>query len=89
MYDQRLFNQEGGMASGLASDDTYNLYDKNLWTDRGSNLYKPRNTNPDDEDGGDDRSRHFKPDKVKILTILTSLSHSSVKMHFAATTFLV
>ena len=51
MYDQRLFNQEGGMASGLASEDTYNLYDKALFADRGNNLYKPRTTADDDEAG--------------------------------------
>jgi len=63
MYDQRLFNQEGGMASGLATDDTYNLYDKTLWADRGNNLYKPRNP---EEDGGeaDGTVRQFRPDKV-------------------------
>ena len=70
MYDQRLFNQEGGMASGLASDDTYNLYDKNLWTDRGSNLYKPRATDPDEEAGADENARQFKPDKVQSSSSL-------------------
>jgi SNW domain-containing protein 1 len=70
MYDQRLFNQEGGMASGLASDDTYNLYDKNLWADRGNNLYKPRN--PDEEGGeADGTVRQFKPDKVTSTPTLT------------------
>ncbi len=29
------------MASGLAADDTYNLYDKPLFAERGSNLYRP------------------------------------------------
>ena len=68
MYDQRLFNQEGGMASGLATDDTYNLYDKALFADRGNNLYKPR-TNAD-EDAGEDadgKARTFKPDKVRPI----------------------
>ncbi len=41
MYDQRLFNQEQGMGSGLASDDTYNLYDKALFADRGTGLFRP------------------------------------------------
>ena len=66
MYDQRLFNQEGGMASGLASDDTYNLYDKALFADRGNNLYKPRNNNPDDDTADPDgAARTFKPDKAR------------------------
>ncbi len=65
MYDQRLFNQEGGMASGLASDDTYNLYDKALFADRGNNLYKPRNNNPDDDAADPEgNGRTFKPDKA-------------------------
>ncbi|CAL5230031.1 g13476 [Coccomyxa viridis] len=69
LYDQRLFNQDGGMDSGLAADDQYNLYSKPLFTDRGSNLYRP-NKAQDDElhggEGGDDkdvRSERFKPTK--------------------------
>lgn len=34
MYDQRLFNQEQGMASGFGADDGYNAYDKPLFVDR-------------------------------------------------------
>lgn len=68
MYDQRLFNQEGGMASGLASDDTYNLYDKALFADRGNNLYKPRNNNPDDDAADPNgQARTFKPDKARHI----------------------
>lgn len=79
MYDQRLFNQEGGMASGLAADDTYNLYDKNLWTDRGSNLYKPRNADADEDGGGaEEGSRHFKPDKVRYPSSLFHPRHVTV-----------
>ena len=71
MYDQRLFNQEGGMASGLASDDTYNLYDKALFADRGNNLYKPKTANPDDEAADpSEKDRVFKPDKVRPLSKL-------------------
>ncbi len=58
------------MDSGLAADDQYNLYSKPLFTDRGSNLYRP-NKAQDDElhggEGGDDkdvRSERFKPTKV-------------------------
>lgn len=49
LYDQRLFNQEGGLASGLAGEDTYNVYDKPLYTDRGSNLYRPKKAADDEE----------------------------------------
>lgn len=43
-YDQRLFNQEKGMESGFAADDTYNVYDKGLFTSQSglSGLYRPR-----------------------------------------------
>lgn len=49
LYDQRLFNQESGLASGLAGEDTYNVYDKPLYTDRGSNLYRPNKAADDEE----------------------------------------
>lgn len=83
MYDQRLFNQEGGMASGLASDDTYNLYDKALFADRGNNLYKPKPANPDDDAGdADGKDRVFKPDKVGIPAYpCLSLQEKSAAFH--------
>lgn len=40
MYDQRLFNQDQGVGSGLGGEDAYNIYDKPLFADRGSSLYK-------------------------------------------------
>ena len=40
MYDQRLFNQEQGVASGLEGDDAYNIYDKPLFADRNQRLYR-------------------------------------------------
>lgn len=50
MYDQRLFNQEGGMGHGLTSDDAYNLYDKQLFADRAATgLHRAKAA--DDEDG--------------------------------------
>ena len=68
MYDQRLFNQEGGLASGLEADDAYNTYDKPLFADRGSNLYRAP-ARGDDEPGADDeagvRTEKFKPDRVR------------------------
>ncbi|KAK9811770.1 hypothetical protein WJX72_009762 [[Myrmecia] bisecta] len=66
MYDQRLFNQDQGMDSGLAAEDTYNLYDKPLFADRGSNLYRPKANADDEQYGGGDKgedARKFKPDK--------------------------
>ena len=63
MYDQRLFNQEGGMASGLAAEDAYNLYDKPLFADRGSSLYRPRAAAGGDDDDAGPSARSFKPDK--------------------------
>mmetsp|Transcript_25273 Transcript_25273/g.99815 ORF Transcript_25273/g.99815 Transcript_25273/m.99815 type:complete len:650 (-) Transcript_25273:848-2797(-) len=44
MYDQRLFNQgKGGMDSGLAAEDSYNLYDKPLFSAKTDNfMYRPR-----------------------------------------------
>ena len=72
MYDQRLFNQEGGMASGLASEDAYNLYDKPLFADRGSNLYRPKAAQDDELYGGSAagaegvRTEKFRPDKVSL-----------------------
>lgn len=59
MYDQRLFNQEGGMDSGLAQEDTYNLYDKPLYAERGSNQYRPKGA--EEDDAGE--ARTFRPDK--------------------------
>lgn len=62
MYDQRLFNQDTGMASGFATDEAYNTYDKPLFADRGAaGVYRPtRGAEGDDEEDG----RQFKPDKV-------------------------
>merc|ERR1712176_51742 len=48
LYDQRLFNQDQGIASGLATEDTYNIYDKPLFADKGNSIYRPK-TSADDE----------------------------------------
>jgi len=76
MYDQRLFNQEQGVASGFASDDQYNLYDKPLFADKGRSLYQPKQSAGDDDvygaggsgagagaEGGEGRERARGPDK--------------------------
>ena len=53
MYDQRLFNQEGGMGhDGLTSDDAYNLYDKPMFADRGTGLHRAKAA-ADDEEGAE------------------------------------
>ncbi|KAG0579931.1 hypothetical protein KC19_4G135800 [Ceratodon purpureus] len=53
-YDQRLFNQEKGMESGFAADDTYNVYDKGLFTSQSglSGLYRPRKDSDAEVYGG-------------------------------------
>ena len=42
MYDQRLFNQDAGLGAGFGADDAYNTFDKPLFAERGSNLYRPK-----------------------------------------------
>ncbi|MCO5588702.1 hypothetical protein L7F22_042661 [Adiantum nelumboides] len=56
MYDQRLFNQDQGMQSGFATDDTYNVYDKGLFTSHSalSSLYRPRKDADSEVYGGAD-----------------------------------
>jgi SNW domain-containing protein 1 len=51
MYDQRLFNQDGGMGHGLSTDDAYNLYDKQLFADRSSTGLHRAKAAADDEGG--------------------------------------
>lgn len=63
MYDQRLFNQDGGMGHGLSTDDAYNLYDKQLFADRSSTGLHRAKAAADDEGGDEDEGRRFKPDK--------------------------
>ncbi|CAK9205851.1 unnamed protein product [Sphagnum troendelagicum] len=55
-YDQRLFNQEKGMESGFAADDSYNVYDKGLFTSRSGlgGLYRPRKDSDAEVYGGAD-----------------------------------
>lgn len=73
MYDQRLFNQEKGMDSGFATDDSYNIYDKGLFTAQPtlSTLYRPKKDVDSDTYGGADeqlekimKTERFKPDKT-------------------------
>ena len=42
MYDQRLFNQSAGMTSGFGDEDSYNLYDKPLFSgSSAAQIYRP------------------------------------------------
>lgn len=51
MFDQRLFNQQTGMASGFGDDEDYNLYDKPLFANRvAANIYKNSKEVPEDDD---------------------------------------
>ncbi|GLC33946.1 hypothetical protein PLESTB_000821300 [Pleodorina starrii] len=67
-YDQRLFNQDAGMQSGFGADDSYNMYDKPLFADRGGHLFKASRAAADEEgdfgpsDAGP-RTDRFRPDK--------------------------
>ena len=69
MYDQRLFNQDQGMASGFGAEDSYGVYDKALFADRtaAGALYRPKPAADDEEGGAPDeggvRTEKFKPDK--------------------------
>jgi SNW domain-containing protein 1 len=65
MYDQRLFNQDQGMASGFGADDSYGVYDKALFADRtaAGGLYRPKTTEEDAPDDSALRTDKFKPDK--------------------------
>lgn len=63
-YDQRLFNQDGGgLDAGLGAEDSYNLYDKPLFADRGKSIYRPRRGGDEGgEEEGAGGGRAFKPD---------------------------
>ncbi|KAJ1660768.1 mRNA splicing protein [Dispira simplex] len=54
MFDQRLFNMSEGLDSGFKGDDTYNIYDKPLFTgSSSSSVYRPsRNADSDAYGGG-------------------------------------
>jgi len=51
LYDQRLFNQSGGVSSGLGgADDTYNIYDKALFRSGAASeaIYRPSRAQEDE-----------------------------------------
>ncbi|KAJ3046144.1 mRNA splicing protein [Rhizophlyctis rosea] len=58
MFDQRLFNQSAGLSSGFGDEDSYNLYDKSLFTGSSSAaIYRPGRGAKDDNNiqGVDER----------------------------------
>jgi len=61
MYDQRLFNQDTGLESGMGADDAYNLYDKALFADR-SEIFRGKGKAREGEEADIDTSK-FKPTK--------------------------
>ncbi|KAG8461899.1 hypothetical protein KFE25_013918 [Diacronema lutheri] len=72
LYDQRLFNQSQGMASGLGGDeDAYNIYDKALFAQTSAGaLYRPKRSDADGWGGDEDavaaqveRGARFRPDR--------------------------
>lgn len=43
MYDQRLFNKSEGLSSGFGGEDSYNIYDKPLFSGTSANsIYRPK-----------------------------------------------
>ncbi|KAI8358467.1 SKIP/SNW domain-containing protein [Choanephora cucurbitarum] len=49
MYDARLFNQTEGIGSGFGNDDSYNTYDKALFNQSSTSIYRYRGENTDSE----------------------------------------
>ncbi|EFJ10710.1 hypothetical protein SELMODRAFT_447254 [Selaginella moellendorffii] len=70
LYDQRLFNQEQGMDSGFAADDTYSVYTTGLFTSHPSigGLHRPKKDADSEMYGGEEdleklKTDRFRPDK--------------------------
>merc|ERR1712154_615795 len=47
LYDNRLFNQDSGLNTGFAADDTYNLYDTQLFKSKSRRMYRPSKLDDD------------------------------------------
>ena len=48
MFDQRLFNQSAGLSSGFGAEDSYDLYDKPLFSGSSSaTIYRPKRGDDD------------------------------------------
>jgi len=67
-YDQRLFNQSSGLDRGFGAEDSYNIYDKPLFSGgSGASLIRPSRTAVDssqaeDMDKNSSSNRQFRPD---------------------------
>ncbi|CAO0790929.1 unnamed protein product [Mucor circinelloides] len=70
MYDARLFNQSEGIGSGFKDDDAYNTYDKPLFNQSGSSIYRFRGDNNESEVLGstnaEDLERSIRQDKFGV-----------------------
>lgn len=80
LFDQRLFNQSEGISSGFGEDDSYNIYNKPLFSaSSGSQIYRPKKG--DDESYGNQQdfeklldTTKFRPDKGFSGAVNTSQS---------------
>ncbi|GAA5813830.1 hypothetical protein MFLAVUS_007317 [Mucor flavus] len=67
MYDARLFNQSEGISSGFKGDDAYAAYDKPLFNQTSTSIYRYRGENTESEVLGsanaDDLERSIKQDR--------------------------
>jgi len=69
LYDQRLFNQSEGLASGFGEEDSYTVYSKPLFAPSSANaLYKPKKGDGDAYGTEEDLKKlqdttKFRPDK--------------------------
>jgi SNW domain-containing protein 1 len=70
MFDSRLFNREQ-LASSFGDSDSYNLYDKPLFSgsSAAAAIYKPRGANVDDEGyevGAEEAEKAMKNDRFGL-----------------------
>jgi SNW domain-containing protein 1 len=69
LYDQRLFNQSQGLDSGFGNEDSYNIYNKPLFSGSSANvLYRPKKSDTELYGGEEEvekllKTSKFKPDK--------------------------
>ncbi|KAI8393998.1 SKIP/SNW domain-containing protein [Radiomyces spectabilis] len=69
MYDARLFNQSEGIGSGFKDDESYSLYDKPLFSQTSSSIYRFKSKDESDVLGStdaEDLERAIKQDKFGI-----------------------
>lgn len=70
MYDARLFNQSEGIGSGFRDDDAYNTYDKPLFNQSSTSIYRYRGENHESEVLGstdaDDLEKSIRQDKFGV-----------------------